>query len=126
MATIVILMAIVITANCQPQHPRCRSYTDCPEGFICTRRGAKLGYCRAVPVRPGPKQGVPAGRTSVSQQKNNLLVGRLISQGANRNEVLGAARSEGVPTGQIETVRGQEIAETGRQHIAPGNELEVG
>ena len=76
MATIVILMAIVITANCQPQP--------------------------------------------------NLLVGRLISQGANRNEVLGAARSEGVPTGQIKTVQGKEVAESGRQLISPGNELEVG
>ena len=33
------------------------------------------------------------------------MIGKLISQGASRSEVLGAARSEGVRTGQIENVQ---------------------
>merc|ERR1719284_87534 len=57
---------------------------------------------------------------------NNLLMGKLISQGASRSEVVGAARIEGGMDGQIEEVKGREIAESARQDVEPESDLEIG
>merc|ERR1719167_1972305 len=42
-------------------------------------------------------------------------MGKLISQGASRSEVVGAARLEGGSESQIEEVKGREIAENTRK-----------
>jgi len=57
---------------------------------------------------------------------NDLLMGKLISQGASRSEVVGAARLEGGSESQIEEVKGREIAESARQDVEPANDLEIG
>merc|ERR1719167_560824 len=44
-------------------------------------------------------------------------MGKLISQGASRSEVVGAARLEGGSESQIEEVKGREIAESARQVV---------
>jgi len=61
-----------------------------------------------------------------SPGSNNLLIGKLISQGASRSEVVGAARIEGGMDGQIEEVKGREIAESARQDVEPESDLEIG
>merc|ERR1719334_557217 len=53
-------------------------------------------------------------------------MGKLISQGASRSEVVGAARLEGGSDSQIEEVKGREIAESARQDVEPENDLEIG
>lgn len=57
---------------------------------------------------------------------NDLLMGKLISQGASRSEVVGAARLEGGTDSKIEEVKGREIAESARQDVEPENELQIG
>lgn len=57
---------------------------------------------------------------------NNLLMGKLISQGASRSEVVGAARLQGGSDSQIEEVKGREIAESARQDVEPENDLKIG
>jgi len=57
---------------------------------------------------------------------NDLLMGKLISQGASRSEVVGAARLEGGSDSKIEEVKGREIAESARQDVEPANDLEIG
>merc|ERR1712135_174795 len=53
-------------------------------------------------------------------------MGKLISQGASRSEVVGAARLEGGSESQIEEVKGREIAESARQDVEPENDLKIG
>jgi len=58
---------------------------------------------------------------------NGLLIGKLISQGSVRSDILGdAARSLGVKSNQVEEVKGNEVAESARQHIQPEENLEIG
>merc|ERR1712198_523627 len=53
-------------------------------------------------------------------------MGKLISQGGSRSEVVGAARLEGGSESQIEEVKGREIAESARQDVEPENDLKIG
>jgi len=61
-----------------------------------------------------------------SQDSDKLLIGKLISQGSSRSELVGAARQQGVGPSQIEEVKGHEVAESSRQHVEPQNELAIG
>merc|ERR1711872_1085524 len=53
-------------------------------------------------------------------------MGKLISQGASRSEVVGAARLEGGSDSEIEEVKGRELAESARQDVEPENDLKIG
>jgi len=61
-----------------------------------------------------------------SKDSDQLLIGKLISQGSSRSELVGAARQQGVGPSQIEEVKGHEVAESSRQHVEPQNELAIG
>jgi len=95
----------------QPSCPPCMSGCGCPKGLV----KSPTDHTKCI----WPEDCPPT-------DSDELLIGKLISQGSSRSELVGAARQQGVGPSQIEEVKGKEVAESSRQHVEPQNELAIG
>merc|ERR1712135_4880 len=127
MLALLSLMIISLAADGQPSlgmNPR-KPHRPCTTTQQCIFRYGMRWFCRggSCERRPGNET---MRNSNLARDSNTLLIGSLISQGSSKIDLVGAARTRGVSSNEIEEVKGREVAESSRQHVDPQDELEMG
>merc|ERR1712135_247604 len=127
MLALLSLMIISLAADGQPSlgmNPR-KPHRPCTTTQQCIFRYGMRWFCRggSCERRPGNET---MRNSNLARDSNSLLIGSLISQGSSKIDLVGAARTKGVNSNEIEEVKGREVAESSRQHVDPQDELEMG